>query len=132
MNRLLILYDNYCRMESRYLLILTENLSVLSIIMDEFSTHNPQPEVVFGSKFRDDVTYTQVGSMLYLVRIYNFLLHKSGSGMVPLCLLVSVYISYQSLSQYIRITLLLIQLVSHASTHQNLKYICRCVTTSTE
>jgi len=81
-------------MESRYLLILTENLSVLSIIMDEFSTHSPQPEVVFGSKFRDDVTYTQVGSILYLVNVYDFLLHRSGSSMVLLCLIVSVYISY--------------------------------------
>lgn len=48
------------RMESRYLLILTENLSVLSIILNEFSSHDRQPEVVFGSKFREDVSFTQV------------------------------------------------------------------------
>ncbi|KAF6041606.1 Rnf213 [Bugula neritina] len=54
--------------ESRYLLILTENLSVLSIIMDEFSIHNQQPEVVFGSKFRDDVTYTQVCHNIYRIK----------------------------------------------------------------
>jgi len=47
-------------MESRYLLILTENLSVLSIILDEFYSKNIHPEVVFGSKFRDDISYTQV------------------------------------------------------------------------
>ena len=49
-------------MESRYLLILTENLSVLSIILDEFAEHNREPEVVFGSKFKDDVSYTQVSN----------------------------------------------------------------------
>lgn len=47
-------------MESRYLLILTENLSVLSIILAEFHSKDMHPEVVFGSKFRDDVSYTQV------------------------------------------------------------------------
>ena len=55
-------------MESRYLLVLTENLSVLSIILDEFASHNRQPEVVFGSKFRDDVSYTQVGAMTCHIR----------------------------------------------------------------
>ena len=52
------------RIESRYLLILTENLSVLSIILDKFKSHDRQPEVVFGSKFREDVSYTQVLSMI--------------------------------------------------------------------
>ncbi|KAF6032077.1 hypothetical protein EB796_009577 [Bugula neritina] len=55
-------------LESRYLLILTENLSVLSIIMDEFSTHNQQPEVVFGSKFRDDLSYTQICHNIYRIK----------------------------------------------------------------
>ena len=44
-------------MESRYLLILTENLSVLNIILNEFDAN---AEVVFGSRFKDDVSYTQV------------------------------------------------------------------------
>lgn len=48
------------RIESRYLLILTENLSVLSVVLDEFSTHDRKPEIVFGSKFKDDVSFTQV------------------------------------------------------------------------
>ena len=50
-----------CRSDSRYLLILVESLSVLSIILDEFGkkqTHKPM--VVFGSRFKDDVSYTQV------------------------------------------------------------------------
>ena len=54
------------RIESRYLLILTENLSVLSIILDKFKSHDRQPEVVFGSKFREDVSYTQVLAMIQL------------------------------------------------------------------
>ena len=54
------------RIESRYLLILTENLSVLSIILDKFKSHDRQPEVVFGSKFREDVSYTQVLTMIQL------------------------------------------------------------------
>ena len=47
----------FIRTESRYLLILTESLSV---VLDEFDSHKQQSEVVFGSKFKDDVSYTQV------------------------------------------------------------------------
>lgn len=45
------------------MLILVESLSVLSIILDEFGrkqTHKPM--VVFGSRFKDDVSYTQVNT----------------------------------------------------------------------
>ena len=55
-----LIYLPFSRIESRYLLILTENLSVLSIILNKFKTHERQPEVVFGSKFPEDVSYTQV------------------------------------------------------------------------
>ncbi|XP_067935230.1 E3 ubiquitin-protein ligase rnf213-alpha-like [Watersipora subatra] len=55
-------------LESRYLLILTENLSVLSIILNEFDANHKHPEVVFGSRFRDDVSYTQVCHNIYRIR----------------------------------------------------------------
>lgn len=52
-------------MDTRYLLILTENLSVLSVILDAFANKKTQPpEVVFGSRFSDDVSYTQVTTHL--------------------------------------------------------------------
>lgn len=60
MSQCMILFCVVYRIESRYLLILTENLSVLSIILDKFKSHDRQPEVVFGSKFPEDVSYTQV------------------------------------------------------------------------
>ena len=51
----------FARMESRYLLILVESLSVLSLILDEFTkAQEQQPEIIFGSRFSDDVSYTQV------------------------------------------------------------------------
>ncbi|XP_067936897.1 E3 ubiquitin-protein ligase rnf213-alpha-like [Watersipora subatra] len=56
-------------MESRYLLILTENLGVLSIILDQFASQDQkQPEVVFGSRFRDDVSYTQICHNIYRIK----------------------------------------------------------------
>ena len=33
---------------------------MLSIIHDEFSKNGVSPEVVFGSRFRDDISFTQV------------------------------------------------------------------------
>ncbi|XP_067940326.1 E3 ubiquitin-protein ligase RNF213-like [Watersipora subatra] len=55
--------------DSRYLLILTENLSVLNVILDEFSAQNLEPEVVFGSRFSDDVSYTQVCHNVYRIKM---------------------------------------------------------------
>ncbi|XP_067937583.1 E3 ubiquitin-protein ligase rnf213-alpha-like [Watersipora subatra] len=59
---------NFPGMESRYLLILTESLSVLSIILDEFASQDKQPEVVFGSRFRDDISYTQICQNIYRIK----------------------------------------------------------------
>ena len=54
-------------MESRYLLILVESLSVLSLILDEFTkAQEQQPEIIFGSRFSDDVSYTQVYIYIYI------------------------------------------------------------------
>ena len=47
-------------MESRYLLILTDSLSILNIVLEEFHQNQLHPEVVFGSRFKDDLSYTQV------------------------------------------------------------------------
>jgi len=69
--RLLVLFG---RSESRYLLILTENLSVLSLILDQFEEADLSPEVVFGSRFSDDVSYTQVSiqdNILVLLNIFK-------------------------------------------------------------
>ncbi|XP_067940321.1 E3 ubiquitin-protein ligase RNF213-like [Watersipora subatra] len=55
--------------DSRYLLILTENLSVLNVILDEFSGQDVQPEVVFGSRFSDDISYTQVCHNVYRIKM---------------------------------------------------------------
>lgn len=60
-------------MESRYLLILTENLSVLSIILNEFAKHEQQPEVVFGSKFREDLSYTQVSDIVLITQCLSLI-----------------------------------------------------------
>lgn len=49
-----------CSMESRYLLILTDSLSILNIILEQFQRESLDPEVVFGSRFKDDLSYTQV------------------------------------------------------------------------
>ena len=46
------------------MLILTENLSVLNIVLDQFAMQNSNPEVVFGSRFPDDRSYTQVYLMM--------------------------------------------------------------------
>ena len=51
---------NHLRMESRYLLILTDNLSILNMVLDDFHEQDLYPEVVFGSRFKDDLSYTQV------------------------------------------------------------------------
>ena len=50
------------RMESRYLLILTDSLSILNIVLEEFHQNQLHPEVVFGSRFKDDLSYTQVNT----------------------------------------------------------------------
>ena len=61
------MYMYFIRMESRYLLILVESLSVLSLILDEFTkAQEQQPEIIFGSRFSDDVTYTQVYIYIYM------------------------------------------------------------------
>lgn len=51
------------RMESRYMLILTDNLSILNIVLDDFHEQEIYPEVVFGSRFKDDLSYTQVSQI---------------------------------------------------------------------
>ena len=46
-----------CSIESRYLLIMSESLSVLSLIEEML---DGSCEVVFGSDFKDDIPYTRV------------------------------------------------------------------------
>ena len=61
-------------MESRYLLILVESLSVLSLILDEFTkAQEQQPEIIFGSRFSDDVSYTQVYIYMHLYKSVSVL-----------------------------------------------------------
>ena len=47
-------------MESRYLLVLTENLSVLGLILKQFEGCEQKPEIIFGSRFTDDLHYSKV------------------------------------------------------------------------
>lgn len=56
-------------------MILTENLSVLTVILNEFAEQKLQPEVVFGSKFREDVTYTQVKIITVKIQIFCLACH---------------------------------------------------------
>ena len=60
-------------MESRYLLILTDNLSILNIVLDDFHDQNLNPEVVFGSRFKDDLSYTQVRHILIVDQFSGYL-----------------------------------------------------------
>ena len=68
------MYMYFIRMESRYLLILVESLSVLSLILDEFTkAQEQQPEIIFGSRFSDDVSYTQVYIYMHLYKSVSVL-----------------------------------------------------------
>ena len=54
-----ILWD-FCRMETRYLLIIAKDTSVRRIVIDACKQVNINPEVVFGSGFPGDMHFSQV------------------------------------------------------------------------
>ena len=57
-------------------MLLTENLSVLSIVLEMLHERGIDPVVVFGSKFADDLSYTQVSA----VKLITFEAIESGTG----------------------------------------------------
>ena len=60
----------YVFRENRYLLLLTENFSALRILQ-QANLLNHDPLVLFGSSFPQDLNYTQVNCVSYLV--YDFM-----------------------------------------------------------
>ncbi|WAR08837.1 RN213-like protein [Mya arenaria] len=70
--------DERVKVDSRYLLLLTENFGALTIIQQQLfsdKTGKERPEIIFGSSFKSDQKYTQVcmetGKTVILLNLEN-------------------------------------------------------------
>ncbi|XP_023555015.1 E3 ubiquitin-protein ligase RNF213 [Octodon degus] len=82
--------------ETRYLLVLTKNYVALQILQQTFFGEDQQPEIIFGSSFRQDQEYMQICRNINRVKICM----ETGK-MVVLLNLQNLYESlYDALNQY--------------------------------
>ncbi|WAR09055.1 R213A-like protein [Mya arenaria] len=91
--------DEHVKVDSRYLLLLTENFGALTIIQQQLFSNKSgkeRPEVIFGSSFKSDQQYTQVCRNINKIKVCM----ETGKTVILLNL-ENLYESlYDALNQY--------------------------------